>query len=312
MPPAPDADAETRSDPGAGPSPETPLRVTAAQIEPRLGCVAENLERMIRLAGMAARAGSTLIVFPECALTGYCFASREEAMEVAEPFPGPSVARLAEVCRESSIHVAFGMLERDGDRLYNAAALVGPDGPIGSYRKIHLPFLGVDAFADPGDRPFAVHSLLGGALRVGMHICYDGSFPESGRVLALLGADLLLLPTNWPTRSECAAEHLAACRAHENVVYAMAVNRVGSERGFQFIGRSSIADPSGTLLARAGAVSEELLHAEIVPALARRKRLVRVPGKHEIDRFRDRRPEFYAEITRPDPLFPPGPRRLPD
>ena len=75
------------------------------------------------------------------------------------------------------------MLERDGARLFNACALVGPTGLVANYRKIHLPFLGVDRFTTPGDRPFAVHDL--GGLRVGMTICYDGSFPESARVLML-------------------------------------------------------------------------------------------------------------------------------
>ena len=133
-----------------------------------------------------------------------------------------------------------------------------------------------------------------------MHICYDGAFPETGRVLALLGADLLVLPTNWPTHSECAAEHMMACRAMENVVYAMAVNRVGEERGFRFIGRSSIVGTGGERLAFAGPDGEEILYAEIDPARARRKRLVRVPGKHEIDRIADRRPGFYAPLVEPN------------
>ena len=165
------------------------------------------------------------------------------------------------------------------------------------YRKVHLPFLGIDMFVDPGDRPFAVHDA--GGLRVGMHICYDGSFPETARVLALLGADLLVLPTNWPTHSECAAEHMIPTRAMENTVYAMAVNRVGEESGFRFIGPSSIVDPSGRVLARAGADTEEVLTAEIDPARARQKHLVRVPGRHEIDRIADRRPRFYEASSRP-------------
>ena len=74
--------------------------------------------------------------------------------------------------------------------------LIGPEGVVASYRKVHLPFLGIDMFVTPGDRPFAVHGA--GEVRVGMHICYDGSFPEAGRVMSLLGADLLALPTNWP------------------------------------------------------------------------------------------------------------------
>ena len=82
-------------------------------------------------------------------------------------------------------------------------------------------------------------------------------------------------------------------RAMENTVYAMAVNRVGEESGFRFIGGSSIVDPSGRVLARAGADTEEILLADIDPSRARQKRLVRVPGRHEINRIADRRPRFY-------------------
>ena len=178
------------------------------------------------------------------------------------------------------------------------AVLAGPDGVVGSYRKVHLPFLGIDMFVDPGDRPFAVHDA--GGLKVGMHICYDGGFPETARVLALLGADLLVLPTNWPTHSECAAEHMIPTRAMENTVYVMAVNRVGEESGFRFIGASSIVDPSGRRARQGGARSEEVLQAEIDPSLARRKHLVRVPGRHEIDRIADRRPGFYQILVAPN------------
>jgi predicted amidohydrolase len=169
---------------------------------------------------------------------------------------------------------------------------------VGSYRKVHLPSLGVDRHVDPGDRPFAVHDV--GGLRVGMQICYDGGFPEPTRVQALLGADLIVLPTNWPTHAECAAEHQMATRAMENVVYTIAVNRVGEERGFRFIGHSSIHGTGGERLALASPEGEEIIVAEIDPARARRKRQVRVPGKHEIDRFADRRPEFYAPIVAPN------------
>jgi predicted amidohydrolase len=129
-----------------------------------------------------------------------------------------------------------------------------------------------------------------------MHICYDGGFPEVGRVLTLLGADVLVLPTNWPRHAECAAEHMMVCRAMENHVYAMAVNRVGEEAGFRFIGRSSIVAPGGAVLAAAGAEEPTILYATVEPALARNKRLVRVPGLHVIDRLADRRPAFYAPL----------------
>jgi predicted amidohydrolase len=274
------------------------VRVAAVQMEPRLGRLVENLEGILLGLESAAEAGAKLAVFPECALSGYGFGSREEGFAHAVRIDGGEVKRVADLSARTGCGCIFGLLERDGERLFNACVLIGPDGVIGTYRKVHLPFLGVDMFVDPGDRAFAVHELHG--LRVGMHICYDGSFPETARVLTLLGADLLVLPTNWPTHSECAAEHMIPTRAMENTVYVMAVNRVGHESGFRFIGASSIADPSGQIMARAGADAEETLFADIDPARSRTKRLVRVPGRHEINRIGDRRPGFYGPLLQPN------------
>ena len=274
------------------------IRIAGVQMEPKFAEPAANLETIVDRLGEAADLGAKLVVFPECALTGYGFAERSEAMPFAEPIPGPSTARIAKVCADRGVFAVYGLLERDGDRLFNACVLVGPGGVVGSYRKIHLPYLGVDKFADPGDRPFAV--LVAGEIKIGMHICYDGGFPESARVLALLGADLLVLPTNWPTHAECAAEQMPATRAMENVVYAIAVNRIGEERGFRFIGRSSIVGVGGERLAFASPDREEILVAEIDVARARTKKQVRVAGKHEINRIADRRPEFYGPIVEPN------------
>jgi predicted amidohydrolase len=196
------------------------------------------------------------------------------------------------------------MIEADGDRAYNAAALVGPEGLIASYRKVHLPYLGVDRFLDFGDRPFAVHET--GGVRVGLNICYDSGFPESSRVMALAGADLIVLPTNWPTGAETLAENAIATRALENAIYYAAVNRVGTERGFRFIGGSRICDPTGKTLAVGSTDREEILFADIDPQKARRKTIVRVPGKHLIDRIADRRPEFYGPLAEPHYLPRPG------
>jgi 5-aminopentanamidase len=274
---------------------EPTYKIAGVQMEPKLGRLGENLERILDRLGEAAGAGAHLVVFPECALSGYGFSSREEGLAHAVPIDGEEVRRVVAACKRHRCYCVFGLLERDGSRLFNACVLTGPEGVVGSYRKVHLPYLGIDMFVDPGDRDFAVHDA--GGVRVGMHICYDGSFPETARVLSLLGADLLVLPTNWPTHSECAAEHMIPTRAMENNVYAMAVNRVGEESGFRFIGSSSIVDPGGKVLARAGADSDEILMAEIDPSRARRKHLVRVPGRHEINRIADRRPRFYDSIV---------------
>ena len=95
-------------------------------------------------------------------------------------------------------------------------------------------------------------------------------------------------------------------RAVENAVYFAAINRVGTERGFSFIGRSSICGPNGNTLARAETRNEEFLYADIDPVLARTKKIVRVPGKHAIDRLADRRPELYGPLVEPNSLPKPG------
>ncbi len=279
-------------------------KIACVQTDCRIGDVPSNLKAIRAGLRDAARLGARLAVFPECVLTGYCFESRDEAWPFAEPAPGPSLDAIAADCRELGVWAVVGMLERDGDGgLFNACALVGPGGFMATYRKIHLPYLGVDRFTTPGDRPFAVHDL--GGLRVGMHVCYDGSFPESARVLTVLGADLLVLPTNWPTGAEPTIRHLTAARALENHVYYAACNRVGEERGFRFIGQSRILDCNGELLASAGADAPEIITAEIDPAVARNKRLVKIPGKYELDRVAHRRPEMYRPLA--EPRLPPRP-----
>jgi 5-aminopentanamidase len=273
------------------------VTLAVAQIDIALADRERNLARMIELLRATAARGAKLTVFPEAALAGYCFDSLEEAAAHAEPIPGPSTERLAGVCRELDAFAIYGLMEADGPRLFNACVLVGPQGVVGSYRKIHLPYLGVDRFTTPGDRPFAVHEAAG--MRIGMHICYDGGFPESARILALQGADLIVLPTNWPPGAECMAGCAVNTRAMENNVYYAAADRVGEERGFRFIGQSKICDPRGCVLAESPHDREEILYAQIDVAFARQKRIVRVRGLHEIDRFRDRRPDLYGEIIRP-------------
>lgn len=279
-------------------------RIAGVQMDVQIGDVAKNLSRICEKLRETTAAGAVLTVFPECAVPGYCFGSLAEALPFAQTIPGPATDRLATVCAELKCHAIVGMLERDGERVFNAAVLIGPEGTVGSYRKVHLPFLGIDMFTTPGDRPFAVQTA--GPIRVGMNICYDAAFPETARCLAILGADLITLPTNWPPGAECTAACVINARAMENGVYYIAVNRVGTERGFPFIGRSKIVDPTGRTLTESLTLEEEILYAEIDPALARNKHVIRVPGKHEIDRLADRRPEMYGPLVVPHHLKRPG------
>ena len=276
------------------------IKVAAVQMDVALMDLEANLRAMEAHMATTAGEGTALTVFPECALTGYCFDSREEALPYAESIPGPSTQRMAEHCARFDMFVVYGLLEQEGDDLYNACVLVGPDGVLGSYRKIHLPFLGIDRFTTPGNRPFTIQTA--GQLKIGMNICYDGAFPESSRIMALQGADLIVLPTNWPPGAKCTADYVINTRAMENAVYYMAVDRVGSERGFPFIGESRICDPNGDTLAIADHTEEEILYAEIDLQRSRNKHLVRVPEKHEIHRFADRQPQWYASLS--DPVQP--------
>lgn len=278
------------------------VKVAGVQMDVKIGANEANRLAMAERMRTAKKAGADFAVFPECAVTGYCFESLKEGWQYGEPIHGPSSAFFQKVCAELGMFVVYGFLEQDGSRLFNALAMVGPKGVAGSYRKTHLPFLGIDRFTTPGDRPYEVFEA--GEMKVGLNICYDCSFPEPARILALQGADLIVLPTNWPPGSGCTADFVPNTRALESNVYYMAINRVGEERGFEFIGKSKICDPSGCDLVAANHTNEEILYADVHLARARNKHLVRVPNKHEIDRFRDRRPDLYGPLTNPQPQAP--------
>lgn len=270
-------------------------KVACVQMDVAIGDVDANREKIIDRLRAAADAGAQLAIFPECALTGYCFESLEEASPFAERIDGSSSDAFAKACRDTGIHAVIGFIEKDGANYYNAAVVVGPNGVIGGYRKVHLPFLGVDRFLTPGDRPFEILELPFG--RIGVNICYDASFPEAARALKLLGAELIILPTNWPTGAWRTAEFIINARACENHVNFAAVNRVGIERGWQFIGRSKVVDFNGDTIAEASREDEEMLIVEVDLADSNKNKIVNVAGSYEIDRLADRRPEFYRIVT---------------
>jgi len=276
------------------------IRVAAVQTDPRLMQVGENLDGILGAIKEAATNRAELMAFPECSLTGYIFNSREEALSSAETVPGSATEKIATLCKELKVYVVFGLLEREDDRLYNAAVFVGPEGIIGRYRKNHLPFLGVDRFVDSGDEPFQVYQTPVG--NIGLFICYDIVFPESARVMTLLGADILVLPTNFPqVRRETLSTHVVSTRAIENRVHVVAADRVGSERGSVFAGLSKIVDAAGKTLSLASLDRKEIIYGEVSLSAARQKRLIITPGEYELDYIDDRRPALYGEITRPKP-----------
>jgi predicted amidohydrolase len=271
------------------------VTVAAVQTDPRLGDVAGNLDRIASWIRRAANEGAELVVFPECAVNGYRYDSREEALGDAQTVPGPATDLVEGVAAETGVHVAVGIVERDGDRLYNCAALIGPDGFVTRYRKTHIPFQAVDRFVTPGDIPLhVVETPIG---RVGMLICYDLRFPEPARVLALSGVQIIANLTNLPPPGWVQPEFIFRARAAENRVWLVCADRVGTERGVEFIGRSAIVGPSGVTLAEASESAEEMLVQRIVPSEADEKDLVFDPGVYEMHLLSDRRADLYGALT---------------
>jgi 5-aminopentanamidase len=270
-------------------------KIACVQMDVEIGKVAANRSRIVEKIKQTAEQGANLTIFPECALTGYCFTSLEEAKPFAESADGESANLLAEICRQTGVYAVIGFIEKDGADYYNAALLIAPDGPVGTYRKVHLPYLGVDRFLKPGNRP--LHVFDTGLGKIGMNICYDINFPEAPRVLKLAGAELYVLPTNWPTGAWRTPKFMLNARAQENHFAVAAVNRVGIERGWRFIGQSKIVDCMGDIIVEASEDREEILFAEIDLQESNRNKIVNVAGSYEIDRLADRRPEFYQPVA---------------
>jgi 5-aminopentanamidase len=269
------------------------MRVAVAQIDPKLAEKERNLDACLARLDEAAGQGAELLVLPECAIPGYMYDSAEEALPYAEEIPGPSTEALEGACRRLGTHAVCGLIERDGDRLHNTAVFVGPQGLVGSYRKTHLPFLGVDRFVTPGDELSVWDTPLG---RIGIEICYDLRFPEVTRTLALRGADIVCHPTNFPIAARVQTEVITVARAAENRIFLLTANRCGQERWAEFCGRSQIVDPYGVRLAETDVAGEALLVADVEIEKARDKDYV-VPGEYELYLFGHRRPELYGALV---------------
>jgi predicted amidohydrolase len=271
------------------------VRVGVIQFDPQLGDVEGNLRRCLAHLEEAAERGCALVVFPECALSGYMFGDAEAAARAAIEVPGPATDALVAACARHGLHCVVGMLERDRAVLLNTALLLGPGGIVGAYRKSHIACIGVDCFTTPGGEDYEVFDTAVG--RIGLQICYDWRFPEITRVLALRGAEIVAHPTNSPVASRDLADYLPRARAVENAVYFLTANRVGVEGETTFFGRSQVVDPFGTVIAQADDASELLICADIDLDLARQKTKEPGEGQYAVRLFADRRPELYGPLA---------------
>ncbi|MBN4054477.1 acyltransferase [Nitrospira defluvii] len=271
------------------------MKVGIVQIDSVFGQLEKNVDKAVALIESHS---ADLWVLPELFNTGYQFISKQEAKAFSEPIPlGPTSQRLIRTAKKQKTFIVAGIAERSGNKVYNAAALIGPLGFISVYRKIHL-FYEEKRWFTPGNLPFKIDSIFykspkGGRLtaRIGTMICFDWIFPESARTLSTLGADIICHPSNL-VLSHCPDAMITRCL--ENRVFAITANRVGSEKRrnerLTYIGKSQIVNPRGNVLFRASEKEEAVQVVEIDPKEARDKRLNRY--NHLL---KDRRKRFYRQ-----------------
>lgn len=272
---------------------------------------AENLRTYYKYIDEAAEKGAKLIVFPETSLQGYLdnlgvFQKKtvQYQQENAEVVPfGESTQALIKKAKEKDIYIIYGMVEKDAcqvGKLYNTAVLVGPEGYIGSYRKVHLPMDEAHLFY-PGNEINVFDTQIG---RIGMLICYDKDYPETARILAAKGAELIVMPTAWSlddsstepetNYSVFVYDLFDKARAVENQAFFLSANQVGITGEIHFFGRSRIVSPLGK-------VKAELLYEEGIATYTTdiRKEIceARTTGLFGLNLMKDRRPEMYHEIA---------------
>jgi predicted amidohydrolase len=258
------------------------FKVAAVQTLSFVDSQKENLDKIIARIREAAANGAKLVVFPECMNNGYVWRDQAHSCAGSDEIPGQFTQSIGKICKELSVHVAIGMSERDGDKVYNAAALIGPNGLVGKYQKNFL-FDFDPLYFTFGTTGYPVFETPLGCL--GMFICADARIPEGARALTLKGAEVLLHITNNTTHEQ--HEIHEPTRAHENEIWMVCADKAGQEEGLTYPGHSQIIHPDGTVVVQGSQCDHEIVYADIdteeVAAVRQR----------EDSLIRGRRPESY-------------------
>jgi len=277
------------------------VNVTCVQMEPVLRGFHKNLEKMCVLIEqtMSEKPQTDLIVFPELITTGY--ECGKDFQELAETVPdGMSMKIIGALAKEYKVHIVYGFPEKDADHddvLYNSAVLIDDAGDVkGIYRKVHLFAKEKDYFK--AGNAFPVFTTAVGKL--GIMICWDAAFPEVARSLALKGADLLVVPTNWEkaylssieTNNQMDWDLVTRARAMDNCIHLASANRIGHDQTISFFGRSNIIGPTGDTIAELLDEVEGLISGELDYSLQARLRT------EYYTFYEDRRPDTYSDITK--------------
>ncbi|RII36257.1 carbon-nitrogen hydrolase family protein [Clostridium chromiireducens] len=269
------------------------IKVSCVQMEPKLGDVKYNLEKMVSFITevMEKDNETDLIVFPELITSGYeCGSEFQNLAETVED--SQSIKVISELARKFNTNIAYGFPERDAvltDILYNSSVCIDNKGNIaGVYRKVHL-FDTEKTYFRAGCE-FPIFNTSFG--KVGVMICWDTAFPEVARTYCLKGAELLIVSTNWEKPYSDDWDLVTRSRAFDNCMYLVAANRVGHDKELGFFGHSKIIDPVGRPIRELNEEKEGIISAEID---------LELPKKMKSDyytMFKDRRPELYGEIVK--------------
>lgn len=264
----------------------------------------ENIDNAVDMVREAAAGGANIVLLQELFETPYfCKDIDEKYFELATPVDdNPAVLRMQSVARELGVVIPVSIFERSNNAFFNTLVMIDADGEIlGKYRKSHIP----DAFGytekyyfSPGDTGIVVWNTR--FCRLAVPVCWDQWFPETARIAALKGAELILYPTaigSEPNSVDTIAlRHWQLTqRGHSaaNVIPVAASNRIGFEQGeschMRFFGSSFITDHLGEMVVEASQDERQVLVSEIDLGEARRYR-------DRFNLFRDRRPDLYSPL----------------
>jgi predicted amidohydrolase len=256
--------------------------VSVIQFQPALAEPEENIRRLEPLFDRVR--GSRLVVLPELSNSGYNFKEYKEAFHYAEVIgkKGDFQDFLIAQAKAKNIYIVSGINEKEGDKLFNTAILVGSEGIIGKYRKVHL-FMNEKDIFQRGNAGFPVFDL--GGFKIGMMICFDYLFPEPWRLMAQKGADLICHPANLLTMN---AHRCLPGLSLMNRIFIATSNRIGTEGDITFSGLSVFTDPTGIITRMASPDMTEIITTEIDTDLSGNKMIT---ARNHV--FNDRLPEMY-------------------
>jgi N-carbamoylputrescine amidase len=252
----------------------------------------KNIEKACRMMDMAVEQGAKVVAFQELFNLRWFPGTRDEsAFDLAEEMGGPTVTRMKKKTKECDAVVVLPFFEKEGMSFYNSCAVIDADGKVaGLYRKVHVPDIPLweeKFFFSAGNLGFPVFETRYG--RIAVQISWDNLFPEVSRIHALKGADILFAPTACAFKSQHIWQTVITGNAITNGLFAMRINRVGSEKNLDFYGMSFCTNPEGEIISGPTGRNDAILLAD-----ADVDRLAEIRREWPI--MKERRPDLYQEI----------------